>query len=220
MLVTQQRSGQSGYAMSRIVIASLLLTAPGLTVAWADELATPQSFASITDCDARAAAIFTEAAKVMLHPRCANCHPAGDSPRQGDDQMVHNPPVVRGPADEGVPGLLCTSCHQDRNLELARVPGAPKWHLAPKVMAWVGKKPPALCEQLKDPQRNGGKTLAQIVDHSAHDPLVGWGWDPGHGRTPAPGTQARFGALVAAWVEAGAGCPKEPAKAAGKEKAK
>ena len=197
--------------MSRIVIASLLLITPGIGLARADELATPQSFASITDRDARAAAIFTEATKVMLHPRCANCHPAGDSPRQGDDQMVHNPPVVRGPADQGVPGLLCTSCHQDRNLELARVPGAPTWHLAPKVMAWIGKKPPALCEQLKDPQRNGGKTLAQIVDHSAHDPLVAWGWDPGHGRQPAPGTQARFGALVAAWVEAGAGCPKEPA---------
>ena len=191
-----------------IGFACLLLgTAPR-----ADELASPRSFERIPDRDARAAALFTEATKVMLSPRCANCHPNGDSPLQGDDRMQHSPPVTRGPADQGVPGLLCTSCHQDRNLELARMPGAPGWHLAPEGMAWVGKKPAALCEQVKDPKRNGGKSLQQIVDHSAHDELVAWGWDPGHGRTPAPGTQARFGALIAAWVELGAGCPKEPQK--------
>ena len=74
-------------------------------------------------------------------------------------------------------------------------------------MAWVGKLA-ALCAQLKDPTRNGGRTLAQIVDHSAHDPLVGWGWEPGPEREPAPGTQALFGALVDAWVETGAECPR------------
>lgn len=199
--------------MSRVLTAALALAS---ATACAEELAAPQSFAHITDRDARAAAIFTEATKVMLHPRCANCHPAGDTPLQGDHPVAHNPPVVRGPADEGVPGLLCTSCHQDRNLELARVPGAPKWHLAPKVMAWVGKKPAALCEQVKDPHRNGGKTLQQIVEHSAHDKLVAWGWDPGRGRAPAPGTQARFGALIAAWVELGAGCPTDPKRTKGK----
>ncbi|WP_096333601.1 Isoquinoline 1-oxidoreductase subunit [Nannocystis exedens] len=167
----------------------------------------PEQFDAITNPLDRSRAMFAEAAKVMLHPRCTNCHPAGDTPLQGDDARIHDPPVVRGPADEGVPGLLCTSCHQDANLELARVPGAPKWHLAPIEMAWVGLTPAALCEQIKDPQRNGGKTLAQIVEHSAHDELVAWGWEPGHGRAPAPGTQAQFGALMAAWVADGAACP-------------
>ena len=37
--------------------------------------------------------------------------------------------------------MECTGCHQDRNLEHARVPGAPKWHVAPRQMAWVGKTP-------------------------------------------------------------------------------
>jgi len=74
-------------------------------------------------------------------------------------------------------------------------------------MAWVGKGPHALCEQLKDPARNGGKTLAQIADHAAHDKLVAWGWSPGADRTPALGTQAQFGALVAAWIQDGAACP-------------
>src|SRR5207247_10085575 len=133
-----------------------------------------------------------EAARVLLHPRCVNCHPSDDSPRQRDDSALHDPPVVRGPDGDGVPGLTCTGCHQDANLELARVPGAPKWHLAPRSMARAGHAPAAVCEQMKDPARNGGKTLAQIVEHAAHDPLVGWAWAPGHGRTPAPGTQTRF----------------------------
>jgi hypothetical protein len=51
--------------------------------------------------------------------------------------------------------------------------------------------------------------LQQIIDHSAHDPLVAWGWSPGADREPAPGTQAELGALVAAWVESGAACPDE-----------
>jgi hypothetical protein len=41
----------------------------------------------------------------------------------------------------------------------------------------------------------------------AEDSLVGWGWNPGTGREPAPGTQKEFGALAKAWVESGAACP-------------
>jgi hypothetical protein len=175
----------------------------------ASELRAPEAFASIVDRDERAGALFREAARVMLHPRCVNCHPNGDTPSQGDSSTPHDPPVARGPSDEGVPALECRSCHQDANSELARVPGAPKWHLAPIVMAWVGRTPASLCEQLKDRKRNGGKTLPEIVEHAAHDPLVAWGWAPGHGRAPVPGTQAQFGALMAAWARDGAACPKE-----------
>lgn len=178
----------------------------------ANELRAPDDFRGIADRDERSRALFLEATRVMFHPRCRNCHPAGDVPAQGDDGRAHDPPVVRGPADQGAPGLECTSCHQDRNLELARVPGAPKWALAPLVMAWVNRTPQALCEQLKDPKRNGDKDLAHIVEHSAHDELVAWGWAPGHGRAPAPGTQQQFGALMAAWVESGAACPREESK--------
>ena len=178
----------------------------------ANALRAPQAFAVIEDPAERSKALFLEASRVLLHPRCANCHPDGDVPLQGTDWQPHYPPVVRGPEDKGVVGMECTSCHQDRNLEHARVPGAPNWHLAPLEMAWVGKTPRYICEQLKDPKRNGGKTLAQIVEHNAHDELVGWGWVPGHGREPAPGTQEQFGAIVAAWVETGAQCPSEEAR--------
>jgi hypothetical protein len=178
----------------------------------AGDLRPPEAFAIITNQEDRSRALFLEASRVLLHPRCANCHPSGDVPLQGTQWQPHEPPVVRGPEDRGVVGMECTSCHQDRNLEHARVPGAPNWHLAPLSMAWVGKSPRAVCEQLKDPARNGGKTLAQIVEHNAHDELVGWGWAPGWGREPAPGNQKLFGAIVAAWVETGAQCPTEEAR--------
>jgi hypothetical protein len=166
-------------------------------------------FAVIDDPAERSRALFVEASRVLLHPRCINCHPAGDVPHRGMALALHDPPVARGPAGRGVPGNECTTCHQDRNQELTRVPGAPNWHLAPIEMAWVGKTPAELCAQLKDPARNGGKTLAQIALHNARDELVAWGWQPGAGREPAPGTQQQFGALVTAWVDTGAHCPKD-----------
>ncbi|MFT3700036.1 MAG: Isoquinoline 1-oxidoreductase subunit [Kofleriaceae bacterium] len=164
-------------------------------------------FAVIPDRAARSRALFVEAAKVIRHPRCINCHPDGDTPHQRFAMELHDPPVVRGAENNGVPGLECTTCHQDRNQDLTRVPGAPKWHLAPISMAWFGKPASAICAAIKDPHTNGGRTLAQIVDHSMHDELVGWAWHPGADREPAPGTQAQFGALVDAWVQTGAECP-------------
>ena len=182
--------------------AVLRPVAPGELRALAD-------FQSIADRGARSRALFAEAGRVLLHPRCVNCHPNGDVPHQGMQLTLHDPPVVRGPENQGVPGNECTSCHQDHNQQLTRVPGAPKWHLAPIAMAWAGKSLGYLCQQLQDPRRNGGKTLGQIVDHSTNDELVAWCWSPGHERQPAPGTQKQFGALVAAWVETGAQCPLE-----------
>lgn len=176
------------------------------------ELRAVSDFSAIADPDERAAALFTEASRVLLHPRCTNCHPNGDAPLQDDGGFAHEPPVIRGPEGDGVVGMECTSCHQDRNLALGRVPGAPNWHLAPRSMAWVGKSPRAVCEQLKDPQRNGDKTVEQIVAHSERDALVAWGFSPGHGRTPAPGSQAAFGRLMRAWAAAGAACPNEEAE--------
>jgi hypothetical protein len=176
------------------------------------ELRSPAAFQGIGDRAERSRAIFLEASRVFLHPRCANCHPDGETPNQGMNGRVHDPPVLRGEKDDGVVGMRCGSCHQERNLEFARVPGAPQWHLAPREMAWVGKSPRGICEQMKDLNRNGSKTLAQIVEHNARDELVGWGWKPGVDREPAPGTQEQLGRLVAAWVESGAECPKEGAR--------
>ena len=78
-----------------------------------------------------------------------------------------------------------------RPKRLKSIPGNPAWHLAPIEMAWEGKSLGHICEQIKDPERNGGKTMDEIVEHMAHDSLVGWGWNPGAGREPVPGTPGR-----------------------------
>src|SRR5690606_8408254 len=80
-------------------------------------------FAAIPDPKDRAVAVFKEMGKVLQHPRCVNCHPAGDSPLQGMEMKVHEPPVQRGPSDFGVTGMICTTCHMPRNVEPAGVPG-------------------------------------------------------------------------------------------------
>jgi hypothetical protein len=174
------------------------------------DLRAPSDFDVIRDRSERSKALFLEVSRVLTHPRCINCHPAGDVPHQGMALALHDPPVERGPEDRGVVGMECGSCHQDRNQPMTRVPGAPSWHVAPIEMAWVGRTPAQICAQLKDPERNGGKSFDELVEHNAHDELVGWGWEPGADREPAPGTQAQFGALFAAWVDTGAECPDEP----------
>ena len=174
-------------------------------------LRSPAAFASIADRDSRSAALFTEMGKVIQSPRCINCHPRGDHPLQGDMMRVHTPPVVRGPDGFGAPGMECGTCHGAGNVAFATgtgsIPGNPKWHVAPLMMAWEGKTLGEICSQIKDPARNGGKSLADLITHNSTDDLVGWGWHPGKGRTPAPGTQAQFGALTRAWVASGAKCP-------------
>lgn len=175
--------------------------------ALAADLQSPASFSGIADKTERSRALFVEAGKVLEHPRCLNCHPVGDRPTQGGDMHPHSPLVVRGNDDKGAVGMRCTTCHQAANFEPSGVPGHPLWHVAPAGMAWQTRTLGQICEQIKDPNRNGGKTLAQIQEHMAHDSLVGWGWHPGGAREPAPGTQAQLGALIAAWIDSGAACP-------------
>lgn len=189
-------------------IGSQLIGVSGVHADNAEGLKPPSAFDGIKDGPARSAAMFQEAGRVLTSPRCLNCHPSDNSPRQGEDLHVHQPPVQRGAGGMGVAGMRCNTCHGAANFDPGGVPGNPKWMLAPIEMAWVGKSLGEICEQLKDPKRNGGKTLAQIVEHNAHDELVAYGWAPGGARTPAPGTQAEFGALMRAWADTGAHCPK------------
>lgn len=201
--------------MAAIVAApSLSIAQDAGTPAPAQGLKPVSAFDSIADETARSVAIFEETGKVLQHPRCINCHPKGDSPLQGMEMKPHQPPVRRGEANFGVAGMQCTTCHGPANVDVVAqaegiesIPGNPNWHLAPIEMAWEGKSLKEICEQIKDENRNGGKTLAQLVEHMAKDDLVGWGWNPGKGREPAPGTQAEFGALYEAWAATGAHCP-------------
>lgn len=199
--------------MRAVLLAAALAAFPALASAQSPILKAPGDFASIVDQAERSRALFGEAMKVIGHPRCLNCHPASGGPTQGDAMRPHEPPVARGAADIGAFGMQCPTCHMQANTptvvgEATRsVPGDPGWRLAPVESGWRGRSAGFVCEQLKDRARNGGRDLVRLQDHMARDHLVGWGWTPGEGRASAPGTQARFGALIKAWIEAGAACP-------------
>jgi len=188
--------------------AVLVAALCGPCAAHAVDLRSPDSFDAVANKTERSRALFVEAGKVIQSPRCLNCHPVGERPAQGTDMHPHSPWVVRGADDKGAIGMRCATCHQSTNFEASGVPGHPLWHVAPKSMAWQHRSLAQICAQLKDTRRNGGKSLAQIHDHMANDSLVGWAWSPGGGREPAPGTQAQFGALIGAWIETGAACPR------------
>ncbi len=192
-----------------VALVALVIATPATDAVsdQSDSLASPESFASIADTAARSAAIFTELGKVLTHPRCVNCHPAGDRPRQGDTARLHQPPVERGADGFGLPAMRCPVCHQQANFDAAGVPGNPIWQLAPREMAWEGKTLAEICAQIKDPARNGNRSVDALIEHIGEDHLVGWAWAPGFGRQSAPGTQKQAGALVEAWVKTGAECP-------------
>jgi len=203
------------YTLSIIATGTVVLS---LSFANAEEtntsqnLKNPSEFMAISDVAERSQAIFGEIGKVLTHPRCMNCHPAGDHPLQGADKREHMPPVWRG--DTGHLATNCFECHTEKNTTLHEaasyksIPGHPRWGVAPLSMAWEGKTLGAICRQLKDVSLNGGRDLALLQEHIAKDDLVAWGWNPGEGREPAPGSQEAAGQLVQAWIESGAECPQ------------
>lgn len=175
-------------------------------------LAAPAAAGSAYKSDATAAqTAFNRAWTVFNSPRCRNCHPSGDAPLQGEDSHVHIQDVKRGAAGKGVYGMKCNTCHQVANLPGANMPpGNPKWSLPPANMKMViqGETAGQFCRQLKDPAKNGHRTLAQIIEHVSSDDLVGWGWNPGDGRTLPPLDRPEFVAAMKAWVDNGAACPQ------------
>jgi hypothetical protein len=175
--------------------------------------------------DATAKSAFTEAYKVFMHPRCVNCHPAGDAPLRGEDSRPHTGLRLRRGADgQGIFTLKCTNCHQAQNQQgLHMPPGAPnilkdgsldlinpRWHLpsARTPMIFQGRSAAQLCRQLQDPKQNGALTAEQLIHHVSSDPLVLWGWNPGEGRTTPPLSHDQFVVSIKAWLDNGGACRK------------
>jgi mono/diheme cytochrome c family protein len=166
---------------------------------------------------------FMKAYQVFMHPRCQNCHPAGDTPLQGDDSHVHDLlRLRRGTDGNGVFAMRCSNCHQAANgpgphtppgaprpAAEGGLPAEPRWHLPdPRTpMVFQGRTPGQLCRQLEDPKQNGGLTPERFVHHVSTDPLVLWAWNPGEGRTTPPMTHEEFAAAVKEWVDKGGACP-------------
>jgi len=154
---------------------------------------------------------FLQVYKVFTSPRCQNCHPSGESPLQGDDSHQHLQNVKRGKDGRGTYGMRCEACHQTTNLSGDHMPpGNPKWSLpAPEhKMVFVGRTAAQLCQQLKDPKQTGGRSLQQLLDHVSSDELVGWGWNPGDGRSLPPLSRADTVSQLKFWIDGGAACPQ------------
>ena len=154
---------------------------------------------------------FAKVYKVLMSPRCMNCHPSGDVPLQGDDSHLHTMGPQRGKDGKGIYAMKCSNCHQPTNVAgLHMPPGNPDWHLPPAAtkMIFEGRTPHQLAKQLVDPKQNGGKNMQKLLEH-ADDDLVLAGWNPGEGRTLPPISHAEFKKEWETWIKNGAYAPKK-----------
>jgi hypothetical protein len=130
MKLTPLKSVLMYSALALAVSASVHSVAHSESVVANQALKAPAEFQSIANTADRSRAIFLEVAKVITHPRCMNCHPAGDRPLQGDDQHDHVPPVWR--AETGHFEANCSGCHMTKNTTLRdaasyrSIPGHPR----------------------------------------------------------------------------------------------
>ncbi len=150
---------------------------------------------------------FIAAYKVFMHPRCMNCHPAGDIPLQGDDSRLHPQGVKRGIDGKGLFALKCKNCHQDTHVAGEHMPpGHSGWHLPPANMKMVfeGKTARQLAMHFKDAKFTGFKTMDKMLEHVEKEPLVTNSWTYG---TPPPLTHEEFVAKVKEWIDKGAAVP-------------
>jgi hypothetical protein len=153
---------------------------------------------------------FMEVYKVLMSPRCMNCHPSGEVPLQGDDSHIHAMLPQRGKDGKGIYAMKCSNCHQPTNIAgLNTPPGHPNWHLPPADMKLVfeGRTAHQLAKQIMDPKQNGHKTKQQLIEH-ADDGLVLAAWNPGEGRTLPPMSHEEFKKAWITWIENGAFAPK------------
>lgn len=159
--------------------------------------------------------------EVASHPRCSNCHvgqserPMWSGPSYGRARP-HGMNVHAGTSRIGAETLLCSTCHVDAEPTgrgnptphaAPRVQGA--WRLAPTEAGWYGKSSNEICEQLRDPARNGNRTFRQLAEHLGHDRILHWGWNPGGDREPAPRTLEEHIDDVLRWGVAGMPCPND-----------
>jgi mono/diheme cytochrome c family protein len=152
---------------------------------------------------------FMEVYKVLMSPRCMNCHPSGDIPLQGDDSHLHTMFPRRGNDGKGVYAMKCQNCHQPQNTAgIHTPPGNPKWQLPPADMKLVfqGKSARDLALQIMDYNKNGHKNKEQLLEH-ARDTLVKAGWNMGEGRPAPPLAYNDFLKAWDTWIETGAYAP-------------
>ena len=172
------------------------------------------SFSGISDKAERSRALFNEIAKVVTHPRCMNCHPAGNHPLQGDDRHEHLPPVPRGEAGLGVAGLNCATCHTERNFTLVGAARPTRAFRAIRAGAsrrskWPGKASRSARSASSSRTRRATADARSRCCTSISRTTT---WSRGAGSRAKGASRRRadqkqLGALAQAWIESGAQCP-------------
>src|SRR2546427_9620758 len=74
---------------------------------------------------------------------------------------------------------------------------------------WSSRPAGAVCETIKDKQRNGGRDFAALITPVSEDKLVLWGWNPGGERSPVSVPHDQFVARFKEWAAAGGPCPSD-----------
>jgi len=175
-----------------------------------DDFATRNNASAINKDSVESVNAFMQVYKVLMSPRCMNCHPSGDVPLQGDDSHLHSMLPKRGKDGKGLYAMKCSNCHQPENTAgLHTPPGNSNWHLPPADMKMVfqGRTPRQLAKQLTNLKQNGNKNREKLIEH-AHDGLVVAAWDPGEGRTLPPMSHEEFAKAWNTWINKGAYAPK------------
>ncbi|NII28391.1 hypothetical protein HB364_25135 [Pseudoflavitalea sp. X16] len=196
-----------------IIVITVIVTVVGLSASGFrsnNQFETVRNKNGMMIDSAASVAAFEKVYRVLMSPRCMNCHPSGDIPLQGDDSHLHTMSPVRGKDGKGVYAMKCSNCHQPANSPgLNTPPGNPKWALPPADMKMVfeGKSPRELALQIMDYKRNGHKNKAQLIAH-ARDTLVKAGWNMGEGRKPPPLSYKEFVAAWDEWINNGGIAPK------------
>ncbi|MGY8910781.1 MAG: hypothetical protein ACKVIG_13115 [Flavobacteriales bacterium] len=156
---------------------------------------------------------FNKMMDVLTHPRCMNCHPNDNVPKQGIDSHPHYFGMEGGKNDHGFEATKCKTCHQKENNNFSGVPGAPHWGLAPQSMAWKGLTRQEIAAVMLNVNKNGGKTPKEIEKHLTEDELVLWAWNPGidaagNKREKPPLSEEEYKKVVKEWFANGAIIPE------------
>lgn len=210
--------------MNKLLIAVALATMTIASAAFAEPKVRIEVPAKGSVSPAEGLAAWSRIYEVASHPRCSNCHVGADNrpmwsgPSYGKTRP-HGMNVNAGPSRVGAETMLCSTCHVNaeatgRGNETPHA--APRvamiWRLAPVKAEWFGRTSQQICEQLRDPERNGGRTSKAIAEHLGHDVILHWAWKPGGNREPAPYSLQAHVNDILAWGAAGMPCPEDKPK--------
>lgn len=201
------------------VMALLILAGPAWGQGAMQSVVAPPAEGSVSTQDGLAA--WDRVHQVVSHPRCANCHVGGDhvpmwSGPEFSAPRLHGMNIHAGDSRIGIETLVCSTCHitaSSLESDLRQAPNAmTAWQLPPVEMAWFGLDSAGICQQMRDPDLNGGRNWIELAEHlrddASHGGLVAWGFAPGGGRQAPPfGLQAHIDDVLK-WGAAGQPCPE------------